>query len=99
MNTYIKVIEKVITFMIYFNHDYVNLYRRMIMSEKKESITPMEHYNMSDFLRGQASKIITSISEKDKTGFVLKHGKPLVVIISNERYERLLKEGIDINEY
>lgn len=99
MNTYIKVIGKVITFMIYFNHDYANLYRRMIMSEKKESITPMEHYNMSDFLRGQASKIITSISEKDKTGFVLKHGKPLVVIISNERYERLLKEGIDINEY
>lgn len=69
------------------------------MSEKKRSITPMEHYNMSDFLRGQASKIITSVSEEDKAGFVLKHGKPMVVIISNERYERLLKEGIDINEY
>ncbi len=69
------------------------------MADKKKSITPMEHYNMSDFLRGQASKIISSISEEDKAGFVLKHGKPLVVIISNERYERLLKQGIDINEY
>lgn len=61
------------------------------MSEIKRSITPMEHYNMSDFLRGQASKIITSIYEDDRTGFVLKNGKPLAVVMSNERYERLLK--------
>lgn len=54
---------------------------------------------MSDFLRGQASKIITSISEDDTAGFVLKNGKPLAVIMSNDRYERLLKAGIDINEY
>lgn len=69
------------------------------MSETKKSITPMEHYNMSYFLRGQASKIITSISEDDTAGFVLKNGKPLAVIMSNDRYERLLKSGIDINEY
>ena len=69
------------------------------MSEAKKSITPMEHYNMSDFLRGQASKIITSISEYYTAGFVLKNGKPLAVIMSNDRYERLLKAGIDINEY
>ena len=68
------------------------------MADKK-SITPMEHYNMSDFLRGQASKIITSISAEDMAAFVLKNGKPMAVIISNERYERLLKAGIDINEY
>lgn len=64
---------------------------------RKEKI-PMEHFNMSDFLRGQASKIITAISEKDSAGFILKNGKPLAVIISNERYERLLKEGIDVTE-
>lgn len=29
----------------------------------------------------------------------LKHGKPMAVIISNERYKRLLKQGIDVNEY
>ena len=69
------------------------------MSETKKSITHMEHYNMSDFLRGQASKIITTISTEDKTGFVLKNGKPLAVLISNDRYERMLKAGIDINEY
>ena len=55
------------------------------MSETKKSITPMEHYNMSDFLRGQSSRIITTISEEDKAGFVLKNGKPMAVIISNER--------------
>ena len=69
------------------------------MSESKKSITPMQHYNMSDFLRGQASKIITTISDEDKAGFVLKNGKPLAVIISNDRYERMLKAGIDINEF
>ena len=69
------------------------------MSEtKKKSIKPMEHYNTSDFLRGHASQIITKVSEEDTTGYVLKHGKPMVIIISNERYERLLKAGIDINE-
>lgn len=69
------------------------------MSDIKKSITPMEHYNMSDFLRGQASKIFTSISNEDKSGFVLKNGKPVAIVISNERYERLLKAGIDINEF
>ena len=69
------------------------------MAEIKKSITPMEHYNMYDFLRGQASKIITTISTEDKAGFVLKNGKPMAVIISNDRYERLLKAGIDLNEY
>ena len=40
------------------------------MSETKKSITPMEHYNMSDFLRGQSSRIITTISEEDKAGLI-----------------------------
>ena len=69
------------------------------MSEVQKSIVPMDHYNMSDFLRGQSSKIITSVYTDDKTGFVLKNGKPIAVIMSNERYERLLNAGIDINEY
>lgn len=67
--------------------------------EAKKSMKPMEHYNMSDFLRGHASQIITKVSEEDTTGYVLKYGKPMVVMISNDRYERLLKWGIDINEY
>lgn len=67
--------------------------------EDKKSIKPVEYYNISDFLRGHASQIITKVSEEDTIGYVLKHGKPMVVMISNERYERLLKQGIDINEY
>lgn len=54
---------------------------------------------MSDFLRGHASQIITKVSEEDNVGYVLKHGKPMVIMISNDRYERLLKAGIDVNEY
>ena len=69
------------------------------MSEIKKSINPMEHYNMSDLLRGQASKIITSISENDTAAFILKNGKPMAIVISNDKYERLLKAGIDINEF
>ena len=54
---------------------------------------------MSDFLRGQSSKLITGLSDEDKTAFVLKNGKPVAVLISHEWYERLLKAGIDITEY
>ena len=69
------------------------------MASQRKSIMPMDHYNMSDFLRGQASRIITAVSDEDKTGFVLKNGKPIAILMSNERYERLLKAGIDINEF
>ena len=62
-------------------------------------LEPMEHHNIGDFLRGQSSKILTSIADTDKIAYVLKNGKPLVVVMSNERYERLLKAGIDINDY
>lgn len=68
------------------------------LSEKKP-LVPMEHHNIGDFLKGQSSKILTAISDEDKTAFVLKNGKPLVVVMSNERYARLLKAGIDINDY
>lgn len=54
---------------------------------------------MSDFLKGQSSKIITRLSEEDNSAFVLKNGKPLAVIISKDRYDRLIEAGIDINEY
>lgn len=59
----------------------------------------MFFYNMSDFLKGQSSKIITRLSEEDNSAFVLKNGKPLAVIISKDRYDRLIEAGIDINEY
>ena len=60
---------------------------------------PMEHFNIGEFNRGQSSKLIRSLSEEDKAAFVLKNGKPIAVVVSYERYERLLAAGIDIIEY
>ena len=81
---------------------YVNLYlcaKEDIALPDNKPIEPMEHHNIGDFLKGQSSKILTSIADADKTAFVLKNGKPIVVVMSNERYGRLLKAGIDINDY
>lgn len=65
----------------------------------KDSKATMDFYNMSDFLRGQSSKIITKLSENDEAAFILKNGKPKAVVISKERYDRLLKAEIDILDY
>lgn len=69
------------------------------MMDAKNSRKPIEHFNMTDFMQGHASKIINKVAEEDAIGYVLKYGKPMVVMISHERYERLLKQGIDIKEY
>lgn len=60
---------------------------------------PMDHLNITEFNRGQSSKMIKKLVEEDKAAYINKNGKPIAVIMSNERYERLLKKGIDINEY
>lgn len=67
--------------------------------DEKKVITPMEHLNIGEFNRGQSSKLIRGLVEKDSTAFILKNGKPIAVLLSYERYERLLQEGIDINNY
>lgn len=69
------------------------------MTLEKKSKVPMEHFNIGEFNRGQSSKLIRNLSENDKTAFVLKNGKPIAVVLSYERYERLLAAGVDINEY
>ena len=61
--------------------------------------TPMEHLNIGQFNRGQSSKLIRNLVEHDSTAFIQKNGKPIAIVISSERYERLLRAGIDINEY
>lgn len=66
---------------------------------KKKPKIPMEHLNIGEFNRGQSSKLIRKLVEEDKTAFINKNGKPIAVVMSNERYERLFKAGIDINEY
>ena len=66
--------------------------------EKKPKV-PMEHLNIGEFNRGQSSKLIRNLSEEDKTAFIHKNGKPIAVVISYDRYERMLAAGVDVNEF
>ncbi len=68
------------------------------MSEKKQK-SPTEHLNIGEFNRGQSSKIIRGLVEEDKTAFILKNGKPIAVVLSYERYQRMFEKGIDINDF
>lgn len=40
-----------------------------------------------------------TVADKDEPAYVLRYGKPIAVVISNERYERLMSEGIDPSEH
>ena len=62
------------------------------MSSKK---TPKYH-KMTEFLRGQASRIFNDVSKEDNVVIVLKNSKPQNVIISYEKYEELRNKGVDI---
>lgn len=67
------------------------------MPKKRE--VAMRHINIGDLGRGQASRLIKEISEKDEPAYVLRYGKPLAVVISHERYQRLVKEGKNPSVY
>lgn len=67
--------------------------------EKRTIKKPMRHYNIAEFNRGQSSKILRGLVSEDDVGFINKNGKPMAILISYERYERLLKMGIDLTEY
>jgi len=69
------------------------------LPEKKKGIVPIEHLNIAQFNRGQSSKVLKKLVEEDKTGFIMKNGKPLAVVISYDRYKRLLEEDIDVNDH
>jgi prevent-host-death family protein len=68
------------------------------LSDKKVK-TPMEHLNIGEFNRGQSSKLIRGLVEADKTAFIQKNGKPIAVVMSYERYQRMFEQGLDINEF
>lgn len=64
---------------------------------KIQQFTIPEYHSITEFLRGQASRIFTDIKEKDKVVIVNKQNKPQAVIISYDRYIRLKeKENLDI---
>lgn len=67
------------------------------MSNTVRKDRPPKLENITDFLRGQASKIFKSVKENDETVWVMSHGKPTAVIISYEKYNKLKYEDkVDI---
>jgi prevent-host-death family protein len=68
------------------------------MDEKKGK-TPLDHVNIAELNHGKASQILKNIAEEDKTAIIQKSGKPLVVVISYEKYLRLFENGIDVNNF
>lgn len=63
------------------------------MAKRKTRVVP-DYRAMTDFLRGQASRIFSEVKEQDKVIIVNKQNKPQAVIISYERYVKL-KENND----
>lgn len=56
-----------------------------------------EYRSVTEFLRGQASRIFSEVREQDKVVIVNKQNKPQAVVISYERYKRLKEqENADI---
>ncbi len=62
---------------------------------RKKEIVP-HHHQMTEFLRGQASRIFDEVVEKDEVVLVNKNSKPQNIIISYDRYCRLKENGADI---
>lgn len=56
---------------------------------KNQRFTIPEYHSVTEFLRGQASRIFSDIKAKDKIVIVNKQNKPQAVIISYDRYIRL----------
>lgn len=61
----------------------------------EKNIIP-DHHQMTEFQRGQASKIFDDVAQNDKVVLVNKNSKPQNIIISYERYGRLKENGADI---
>lgn len=55
-----------------------------------------EYESITSFQKGQASRIFKNVVEEDKILIVSKQNKPQNVIISYERYLRLIENGIEI---
>ena len=73
----------------------------LLMPDKKAKpkVPIMEHLNIAEFNRGQSSRLLRELVEVDNTAFIQKHGKPIAVVMSYARYQRLCEKGIDIDEY
>ena len=63
---------------------------------KMDNIILPDNHTVTEFLRGKASQIFDTVSEKDNVVIVNKNSRPQNVIISYERYKRLKESGADI---
>ena len=62
------------------------------MVKRQHQMMP-EYRSITEFLRGQASRIFSDVKDLDKVVIVNKQNKPQAVIISYERYKRLKEES------
>jgi prevent-host-death family protein len=70
------------------------------MAKKKATAKEeMQHFNMADFLRGKSSQLLTALSQEDTTAYIQKHGKPIAVVLSYDRYKRMRAAGFDFNDF
>ena len=58
---------------------------------KTQRFTIPEYHSVTEFLRGQASRIFSEVKEEDKVVIVNKQNKPQTVVISYDRYKRLIE--------
>lgn len=70
------------------------MWKEVLRLNNKKVKTPMEHLNIGEFNRGQSSKLIRGLVEEDKTAFIQKNGKPIAVVMSYERYQRMLSREL-----
>ena len=75
------------------------MHRRCLTLSDNKTKNLMEHLNIAEFNRGQSSKLIRDLSENDKTAYIQKNGKPIAVVMSYERYQRMFERGMDINDF
>ena len=62
----------------------------------KEKNKVPDYTSVTPFLKGQASKIFKEVVENDSVLIVQKQNKPQNVIISYERYKKLIGRGVKI---
>ena len=68
------------------------------MATKKTTMTTVtpEYEGVTSFQKGQAARLFKKIVDEDQVLIVNKQNKPQTVIISYDRYLRLINQGIDL---
>ncbi len=67
------------------------------MAKKKSSPNVIPEYEaITAFQKGQASRIFREVKDDDKVLIINKQNKPQNVVISYERYLRLIEQGAEI---